>query len=396
MMTQHVVQPADVAAVARLTRNVSGLGFFLLLASIIVGTAPEVASQEPQTPSVGSTEKPDATIATQITVLEAQLKAHPTDVEVLFRLGKLFHQQGTFAKSIPLFTKIVVLRPRHLEARILLGSDRFHAGRAQEAIEPLQRAVELDPSNREANFYLGLCFLSLDREDEASKAFDRLASQARATADELYWLTRAYSRLSSAMLGRLAAQGENSCWMQRVRGEYFDLQNNPEQSIKEYEAAVQSCPQLASLHYVLGSAYWKHSELDRAEVELGRAIELDPTHFSARYKLGMVLLEQNDPVRAVEEFRAALANQPGLNGGYLGLGKALVKLGQDEAAIPQLLRYIQLVPLDPAPHYLLYQIFRRLNRSEDAQRELLAFQEKERAAKTNRAVQSVEKTATLP
>jgi tetratricopeptide (TPR) repeat protein len=377
-------------------RKARNLGLFLLFAGTIVGTAPKMVSQEQQGPSVGSNERVDATIATQITALEAQLKTHPTDVDVLFRLGKLFHQQGTFTKSIPLFAKIVILRPRHLEAQILLGSDRFHAGRAQQAIEPLQRAVELDPSNREANFYLGLCFLSLDREDEASKAFDRLASQARATADELYWLTRAYSRLSSAMLSRLAAQGENSCWMQRVRGEYFDLQNNPEQSLKEYEAAVQSCPQIASLHYVLGSAYWKHSKLDKAAAELGRAIELDPTHFSARYKLGMVLLEQNDPARAVAEFRAALADQPGLNGGYLGLGKALVKLGEDEAAIPQLLRYIQLVPTDPAPHYLLSQIYRRLNRPEEVKQELTAFEEKEKEAKDRKTRKVEEQTVEVP
>ncbi len=117
----------------------------------------------------GSPEKSDVALAKQITALEAELKSRPTDLEVLLRLGKLFHQQGTFQKSIPLFERIIVLRPRHLEAHILLGMDRFHAGRVREAIDSLQRAVELDSLNAEANFYLGLCFLSLDREDEATK-----------------------------------------------------------------------------------------------------------------------------------------------------------------------------------------------------------------------------------
>jgi tetratricopeptide (TPR) repeat protein len=344
----------------------------------------------------GSPEKSDAALAKQIAALEAELRARPTDVEVLLRLGKLYHQQGTFQKSTPLFERIIVLRPRHLDANILLGVDRFHAGQAREAIEPLKRAVELDLQNTEANFYLGLCFLSLDREDEATKAFDRLASQAPATVDELYLLTRAYSRLSSAMLSRLASLGENSYRMHQVRGEYFDLQNNPDQAIKEYEMAVQLRPDLPSLHYVLGSAYWKHSELDKAAAELRRAIELDPKHFTAHYKLGMVLLEQNDPRQAVAEFRIALAEQPGLNDGYMGLGKALFKLGENEAAAPQLLRYVQLSPLDPTPHYLLYQIFRRLNRSEEAQHELATFEEKEKQAKARKSVKIEERIVAAP
>jgi tetratricopeptide (TPR) repeat protein len=376
-------------------KNKRRLRLALLLASAVLGTSMETVSQERQTLIPGSPEKSDVAFAKQITTLEAELKARPTDVEVLFRLGKLFHQQSTFQKSIPLFERIIVLRPRHLDANILLGMDRFHAGRAREAIEPLKRAVELNPQNTEANFYLGLCFLSLDREDEATKAFDRLASQAPATVDELYLLMRAYSRLSSAMLSQLATLGENSYRMHQVRGEYFDLQNRPDQAIKEYEMAVQLRSDLPSLHYVLGSAYWKHSELDKAAAELRRAIELDPRHFTAHYKLGMVLLEQDDPLQAVAEFRTALAEQPGLNGGYLGLGKALFQLGEDEAAIPQLLRYIQLAPLDPSPHYLLHQIFRRLNRAEEAQHELLAFEEKKKV-KDRKTGKIEEVTAAAP
>src|SRR5207249_4603873 len=191
-------------------KNKRRCGLVLLWVWAVCGTSLETVSQERQTLIPGAPKKSDVALTKQITALEAELKTRPTDVEVLFRLGKLFHQQGTFQKSISLFERIIVLRPRHLDAHILLGMDRFHAGRAREAIEPLRRAVELDFLNEEANFYLGLCFLSLDREDEATKAFNRLASQAPATVDELYLLTRAYSRLSSAMLSQLATLGENS------------------------------------------------------------------------------------------------------------------------------------------------------------------------------------------
>ena len=50
----------------------------------------------------------------------------------------------------------------------------------------------------------------------------------------------------------------------------------------------------------------------------------------ARYKLGMILLEQGNPSDAAAEFLAALAVQPGLAGAHSGLAKALYQ--QDKSA----------------------------------------------------------------
>jgi len=132
---------------------------------------------------------------------------------------------------------------------------------------------------------------------------------------------------------------------------------------------------------VLGSAYWKRSRLDDAVREFRRTIALDSQHFMAHYKLGMVLLEQNDPAEALKEFRAALDRQPGLANGYLGLGKALYQKGEYAAAAPILERYVGLAPDDPTPHYLLYEIFRLLNDPPAAADQLALFKRKQAEAK---------------
>jgi len=297
------------------------------------------------------------------------------------RLVKLYQLEGEFGKSLPLLERFVVLAPGDLEAQRLLGINWFHTGQPREALDSLRVAAQGDPKDHEASFYLGLCYLALDREDEANKAFNRLAAGIPENIDELYFLVKGYSRVSSAMLSRLAALGEESYRMRQVRGEYFDLKNDPEQAIKEYEKAVQLRPDLSSLHYVLGSAYWKRSHLGEAATEFRRAIALDSQHFMAHYKLGMVLLEQNDPAEALKEFRAALNGQPGLVNGYLGVGKSLYQQGEYEAAVPILQRYAALAPEDPTPHYLLQQIFHRLNNSAAAEEQLTLFKRKEAEAK---------------
>jgi Flp pilus assembly protein TadD len=83
----------------------------------------------------------------------------------------------------------------------------------------------------------------------------------------------------------------------------------------------------------------------------------------------------------LKEFRAALNEQPGLVNGFLGLGKSLFQQGEYAAAVPVLQRYIALAPNDPTPHYLLQQVFRRLNDSAAAEEQLALFKQKEAVAK---------------
>ncbi len=115
--------------------------------------------------------------------------------------------------------------------------------------------------------------------------------------------------------------------------------------------------------------------------EFRRTIELNPHHFMAHYTLGLLFLEKDDSANAIKELRAALVEQPGLVGAYLALGKALFRHGDDDAAIPLLERHIQLVPDNAVPHYLLYQIYRRRHKPEDAAREMAIFQEKDQKAR---------------
>lgn len=257
----------------------------------------------------------------------------------------------------------------------MLGLDLYQSGRSREALEPLRKGTLLDPASVLGLFYLGMCYLSMDREDEAKKVFDRLAEGAPSDTDQTYLLMKGLSRMSTAMLGRLSALGKDSARMHQVRAEYFEMQDDPDHAIHELEEGVRERPDLASLHYALGVAYWKKSEPQKAKVALAHAIDHDPRHFMARLRLGMVLLELSEDAGAAVEFRAALKEEPGLNLAYFGLGKALYKQGALEAAMAQLRRYVELAPEDPAPHFILSQIYRRLENSAQAQYELGLFKE---------------------
>jgi Flp pilus assembly protein TadD len=266
-------------------------------------------------------------------------------------------------------------KPDSVEAQLVLGVKRFRCGQAAAALEPLRIASQLSPGNSSAYFYLGVSFLALDREEEARNAFKRMAALTPPGEDEIYLLSRGYSKLSSALLERLHEVAPDSYRLHQVEGEYFESQNRPEQAIEKFKLAARQRPELSSTHYALGSAYWSAFNSDQAAVEFREAVRISPQHYMARYKLGMILLEQNRPADATAEFREALAVQPGLADAHFGLGKALLQQGQPIDALPEIERSLEIDSGLVQAHYLRYQILRKLGRDAEAEKELVRFKE---------------------
>jgi tetratricopeptide (TPR) repeat protein len=331
--------------------------------------------------STPGTKNVDHRLSEEIAKSESEARARPNDLNLLYQLATLYHQDGDYAKSVPLLQRLASAQPDNSDIQFLLGLDLYYAGQPAKAVAALKIALRANPLDSQTNFYLGLCYLALDRNEEAKQAFAVMAANAPSDVDHLYYLMKAYTGVSSALLARLTDMGKDSYRMQEAKGEYFDMQNDPAAAIREYEKAVQMRPDLPTLHFVLGNAYWKHSQLDEAIAEFRKTIALSSTHFMAHYNLGLVLLEKNDAVDAIPEFRAALAIQPGLVGAYLALGKAFFRNGDYDAAVPQIQRGLELVPDNPEGHYFLAQIYSKQHKSEDAKRELAIFEEQDRKAK---------------
>ncbi len=342
---------------------------------LMVFPALDYAQSTPDTKNI------DDKLSEEIAESESEVRARPNDLNLLYQLATLYHQHGDYAKSVPLLQRLARGQPDNSDIQFLLGLDLYYAGQPEKALAALKIALRANPLDSQTNFYQGLCYLALDRNEEAKQAFAVMAANAPSDVDHLYYLMKAYTGVSSALLARLTDLGKDSYRMQEAKGEYFDMQNDPAAAIREYEKAVQMRPDLPTLHFVLGNAYWKHSQLDEAIAEFRKTIALSSTHFMAHYNLGLVLLEKNDAVDAIPEFRAALATQPGLVGAYLALGKAFFRNGDYDAAVPQIQRGLELVPDNPEGHYFLAQIYSRQHKSEDAKRELAVFEEQDRKAK---------------
>ncbi len=100
---------------------------------------------------------------------------------------------------------------------------------AASALEPLRKAVELAPNNSTGYFHLGVSLLALDRDEEAKNAFRRMAALSPGDANQLYLLQKGYSRLSAALLERMADMAPESARLNQISKR---SRNTSAQSIK--------------------------------------------------------------------------------------------------------------------------------------------------------------------
>lgn len=84
-------------------------------------------------------------------------------------------------------------------------------------------------------------------------------------------------------------------------------------------------------HFMLGLSAWKVRDLDQAEAEFLRAIELDPKHVKSRYNLVRVYLDKGEAEKAVDHIDAAIKLDSSTSEGYRLLGR----IKDDLKALPE-------------------------------------------------------------
>ncbi len=141
-----------------------------------------------------------------------------------------------------------------------LGNIYLERHYATRAIEALNHALQFDSKNGAARYSLVLAYASLRRVPEAERELSALI-QNNPDALELHHLAAA----------RIAIATRN-----------FNT------ALENYRAALKLNPQNPETFYLLGMVFISTNQLDSAELYLGQATLLDPSHDAARNALAMV------------------------------------------------------------------------------------------------------------
>ena len=300
------------------------------------------------------------------------------------------------------FQRVTELAPDMAAAHVNLGGVYFEKRDYQKAVAPLRRALELNAVLPGAHQMLGAALLALGAAGEAIPHLEKAktpgllgialleAGRARDAVDHLegalvqrpgdpdllYYLSHAHGELSKSLFDRLRMQAAGVTRTEQMLGEAAAAAGQRSEAEKHLRAALEGRPDLRGVHMAIGELHLASGDYVRAEPEFRAESQLAPFSAAAAYKLGLVLSNRGRQGEAVIELERAYRLRPDMPETSLALGKALAATGELAAAEAALQRVVKLEPasaLAEAAHLQLSQVYRRLGRGADADRELRAL-----------------------
>jgi tetratricopeptide (TPR) repeat protein len=306
------------------------------------------------------------------------LAARPRWVEGAFNLGGALYELRRFPAAVSALERATFLAPKIGLGWALLGLSEAELDRPQEALAHLMRAesLGLDP-NLELEIAVRLqaarLFLLAGSFDEAYLQFTPLVKRAPDSPELLRTLGLSVlaARLDAAKLDErqetVAALAGWAAWE--------TLNKRPEESAAAYKRLFAEFEDAPGVHYAHGS-FLVNDDVAGAAAEFEREIAVDPAHWPSMLLLAPLQAKLGRGVESVKTWRRAMALVPArlLPSCHLELGRALFGNASFEDALKELLTAQRAIPDNADVHFQLSQVYRRIGKQADAQRELAEFQ----------------------
>lgn len=310
----------------------------------------------------------------------AVLAADPGNLDAQANLGVLLYFRGDYAGAAPLLKQAVAQKSDLSKIRALLGLSEKALGQVAEAREDLE-AVLPQLTEPAVRVQAGLALIELDVAmqdlDKAASTVALLRQVAPLDPRVLYTAYRiATDQASEAMLSLSIAAPESAQMHQAMAHELERARDRPA-AVVNLRKAAELDPALPGIDYELAEAL-RASDDPKLRAEAGaqyqKAIEKDPRDARSAAALGDLAAERGDLGAATGFYQRALKLDPKLPEASVGMAYVEAQQGDFGAAAPRLEEVVATDPTNTLAHFRLSVVYRKLNRPEDAKRELAAYQ----------------------
>ncbi|MGP8185516.1 MAG: tetratricopeptide repeat protein [Terracidiphilus sp.] len=304
------------------------------------------------------------------------IRISPAFAEGYLNLGLASFQAGELDNARTALEKALKLKPGLRGANLFLGIVAYRQNRLKDAETLLERETHLDPGSAKAFMWLGVCRLAENDPQAAIAPLDKAYELDPKDVDILYHRGRAYLLVANASYEAMYNLNHDSARVHQVLGEAYAQAHRNEEAIYEFKSAVQMAPTQPGLHEELGDQDWIAAHPDAAAAEYRKELEIDPNSASSMYKLGCLLVRNQNPAEGVQFLRQALKADPTLSDAHFYLGDGLMDLDRDRDAIGE---FELAVAADPAndramsAYYKLAQIYHKLHDPQQAQAAMQNF-----------------------
>jgi tetratricopeptide (TPR) repeat protein len=279
---------------------------------------------------------------------DAAIAADRTSPSAKLARGRVQVAQGHFADAERTFNETLQLAPRAAAPQVELARLHVQAG-AADAVDLATKAAKADPGNLGTRLTLARAFAQ--RRDYA-KAQEILEGLLKAAPES----PAVHALLGTVLMTKGDAAGARTAYGHAIERDSFQLeaiegltsldfkaQHGPE-AIARLEALLARAPGNAGLLMLTAAAYASVRDLSRAEQNLVKAIEIDPSLMPAYGTLGRIYLAQNKLDAARGQFEKMIAAQDRPIGALIMVGM----IDQMQNRLPEAQRaFERALSLDP-------------------------------------------------
>jgi len=263
--------------------------------------------------------------------------------------GRQAYQAKRFEQATGEFTRALELCPNRTQVLLALGQAQLMSQRFDASIQTLRQLTGLQPKNLLAHKLLADALYLAGQETEAEQSLQAALAVDPAHEPSLY------------ALGRI----------------YFQQKRYPE-AVEKFQRVLAHDPKSYRAHDNLALCYdFLHQDADALRHFL-QALDLvkdHPEYDWAYANLADFFLRRNQYEKAFQLAAEAAQRNPASARNCFLTGKALVNLEKPDLSLRWLEQAVKLDPSYREARYLLAQVYRKLGREQDAERELGAFKE---------------------
>ena len=329
------------------------------------------------------------------------IQIDPKFAEAYYLLGQIEQKDGNFRGAFGAFSKAIELNPELTAAHVEVGRLYLLSGAADKALEKARAALAQDPANPEALMLQGSVFMAQKKPKEAAAVFEGLLQRGEKKPEVFIGLATAYSQTGGtsqaekAFADGIAAHPRFAALRLGLAQLYADLRQ-PSKAESELRKVIEIEPDKAIHKFNLANFLWAEgrqaaaidliatavgaepagegtcemaarfyiskNQLFEAAKILETGIAKIPGSFRLRILLADVLLNQNNPARAVETLEKCLTltkdpDDPGVLQAKTALARVHLLLRQTAKAEAYVGQVLNANPKSVEGHLVKGEIF---------------------------------------